>query len=130
MYNIYGITVFFVFCWVQKRVNTCFATTNLRKKMIGCIGKFAFYKKNTNFAPSNRQLQPIMTHKSWIYCLPLLLFFTACRITKRQSHIPINLPDVVQVETPGQQPAISKEVAWIIYCTSRCRSLRRSRYWQ
>ena len=45
MYNIYGITVFFVFCWVQKRVNTCFATTNLRKKMIGCIGKFAFYKK-------------------------------------------------------------------------------------
>ena len=47
-----------------------------------------------------------MTHKSWIYSLPLLLFFTACRITKRQSHIPINLPDVVQVETPGQQPLV------------------------
>ena len=37
----------------KNSVNTCFATTNLRKKMIGCIGKFAFYKKNANFAASN-----------------------------------------------------------------------------
>ena len=59
-----------------------------------------------------------MAHKNWTYCLAFLLFFTACRTTKRQSHIAINLPDVVQLETPGQLPSVLDSIEAPLFLSS------------